>query len=200
MRNTITISPLRHAIALAALVCLLLVGFLPAVTTPALGLWLPWTTERDKIQKIASDVWDALVKNDLTTVNAYVAGDGADNFIKQEISLIKSLKIEDYECYVRNFQLDTVTGERALVVIEKVATQENGRQVKRMDMSVFRKIGGQWKIVMEKRKGRRTLEDIEPLDEDMLPSPSPKAADGKNSATGDSSAPSGPAIDIPSVK
>jgi len=187
--------------SLNTLTCNVLVGLLLlVVTTPAAGLWLPWTTERDRIQKIANDLWDALVKNDMTTVSAYVAGDGAENFIKQEMNLIKTLKIEDYECHVRNFQLDAVTGARALVVIEKIATQENGRQVKRMDMSVFRKIGGQWKMVMEKRKKRRSLEDFEARDEEAPPSESAKAAGEKNSATDGGSAPSGPAMDIPSVK
>ncbi len=199
MRNNAARSHLRCGITFSTRI-VLLVGLVLVVTTPAAGLWLPWTTERDKIQKIANDVWDALVKNDLSTVSLYVSGDGSENFIKQEMNLIKNLKIEDYECYVRQFQLDAVTGARALVVLEKVATQQNGRQLKRTDMSVFRKIGGQWKIVMEKTRKKRRLEEIDALDEGPPASERDQPVDGQISAVDGGSAPSGPEMNIPSLK
>ncbi|MEW6114957.1 MAG: hypothetical protein AB1664_22700, partial [Thermodesulfobacteriota bacterium] len=71
---------------LALLVALLLAA-------PTVAVSLPWTSEKDRIEKRLNEIWQALLKNDQYRLRAYVLGPGEDAFINQELDVIKRFGI-----------------------------------------------------------------------------------------------------------
>lgn len=130
---------------------LLIVGSL-ASAAPAFGLWLPWATEKQKVQKTVDDIWQALIDNNRKVLNGYITGPGRADFIKQERDLIERMKITKYECLLRNMRLNTGSGLWAFVEVEKVGFREGGGKFTRRDLTVLQKVRGLWRLVTGFRK------------------------------------------------
>ena len=203
MTAVVSKAPIRGMRTVGTRTCFV-IGLLLLVATPAVGLWLPWAGDKDKIEKTANDVWRALVNKDLKTLRLHVAGSGATLFIKQEIQIINSLKIEGYECHVKKLQLEPLYGNIAFVELEKIGTQEDGEQITRRNLSIFRKAGGEWKLLVEEpkdRRSKRTFEEFQELEEnEAAEQTGPKLPQSKVKPSEDASGPNGPTMDIPSTK
>lgn len=195
MSRSATKTPCRVGTAIRWSSCIL-IGIILLLSSPAAGIWLPWTSDQARIERIANEVWQALILKDHKTLKTHLWGAGAPNFIRQEMDLIKNLRIEEYECSVKKLQFDTVTGKLALVVLEKIATQESGQQIKRTEMSVFRIIGGRWRLVVDLPKRKRELEDLDDLDEEPATNENDLAVSFGRSRVGGSN-PAGPVMNVP---
>ncbi|MFZ5867324.1 MAG: hypothetical protein ACOYXY_15680 [Thermodesulfobacteriota bacterium] len=132
---------------LALLVALLLAA-------PTVAVSLPWTSEKDRIEKRLNEIWQALLKNDQYRLRAYVLGPGEDAFINQELDVIKRFGITDYECKALNVSLDPVYGQMAWVEVELIATLDDGESTSRRGLRVLKKIGGEWKLIAQVGKKR----------------------------------------------
>lgn len=136
---------------------LLVVSFVAVVFagSPALGLWMPWATEQDKVSKTLNDVWEALIRNDRAALKQYVMGLGSDLFIEREREIIERMKIREYECRPKSITIDPGNGVWAFADVEKIGKLENGNTFFRRDMSVLKKVDGLWRLVIEPKKSRR---------------------------------------------
>jgi hypothetical protein len=137
--------PHRHRAIIRILA--LLVALLLAAPTVAVSL--PWTSEKDRIEKRLNEIWQALLKNDQNRLRAYVLGPGEDAFINQELDVIKRFGITDYECKALNVSLDPVYGQMAWVEVELIATLDSGENTSRRGLRVLKKIGREWKLIAQ---------------------------------------------------
>jgi hypothetical protein len=159
MKHTSSHPAVRKAAGVRSLTFALAVLLLFA-QSPAWGLWLPWATEQDKIQRTLNDVWQGLVANNLAALQHILGGNGVGSFIKQETDLIKSQGIKNYNCTVKKIQYDPTTGSWAFVEYEKTATMEDSNEVTTAALAVLQKTGGQWKMIAS-TKDRRKAEQKE---------------------------------------
>ncbi len=143
----------RRSPILGALAVLLILGLTWGVS-PAPGVWLPWATDKDKIVKSLNEIWTALLAGNRAAAMAYLMGPAAPHFIDQEMARIRMLKIKEYECRVGNVTFDPVSKVFAFVDLEKIATLENGKQVKDRSLKTMRKVGDDWKLLVRVRKKR----------------------------------------------
>jgi len=130
----------------------LLVALLLAAPTGAVSL--PWTSEKDRIEKRLNEIWQALLRNDQNRLRAYVLGPGEDAFINQELDVIKRFGITDYECKALNVSLDPVYGQMAWVEVELIATLDDGENTSRRGLRVLKKVDGDWKLIAQIGKKR----------------------------------------------
>jgi hypothetical protein len=117
--------------------------------SPALGIWLPWAKEEQKITRRLNDIWTALVAKDKVTARKYLLGNAVDPFINQELDIIKTMKIRKINCRADKIQLDKVKGEFAFVEFAKICTLESGQEVTNRFLRVFRKVGDDWKLIAD---------------------------------------------------
>jgi len=134
--------------------------------TPAWGLWLPWATEQDKIQKTLNDVWQGLVENNLVALQHILAGNGIGSFVQQESDLVKSQGIKKYNCTVKKIQFDPTTGSWAFAEYEKTATMGDDNEVTTNALAVLQKIGGQWKMIARTKDRRKAAEKKKTMEEE----------------------------------
>jgi hypothetical protein len=158
----------RRSPILGALAVLLILGLTWGVS-PAPGVWLPWATDKDKIVKSLNEIWRALLAGNRAAAAAYLMGPAAPHFIDQEMARIRMLKIKKYECRVGKVNFDPVSKVFAFVDLEKVATLENGEQVKDRSLKTMRKVGDHWKLLVRARKKR----DKTPRSASAAPTKSP---------------------------
>lgn len=154
---------------------------------PVLGLWLPWAGEEDKIKKTVSDIWQALIKNDMVMLKQNLVGSNVDAFIALQKQAITEHKIKNYRCVINRVKIDPQSKAMAFVEFVKVATFQDGRESSTHDFSVLRKIQGQWKLVtgydkkrklpheqlkqaQDSRTGR--AKEVYPVPDEEFPSPS----------------------------
>ncbi|MEW6139143.1 MAG: hypothetical protein AB1733_13000 [Thermodesulfobacteriota bacterium] len=155
--------------------------------SPALGLWMPWATEQDKVSKTLNDVWEALIRNDRAALKQYVMGLGSDLFIAREREIIERMKIREYECRPKSITIDPGNGAWAFADVEKIGKLENGDTFFRRDMSVLKKVNGLWRLVIEPKKSRRDKVDQKQKKEEASPGEFVESAERD-------SAPAGPVL------
>jgi len=154
---------------------------------PALGLWLPWAGEEDKIKRTVSDIWQALIQNDMVTLKQNLVGTNVDAFIALQKQAITEHKIKNYRCVINKVKIDPQSKAMAFVEFVKVATFQDGHESSTHDFSVLRKIQGQWRLVTGSDKKRKLpheqqkqgqdsqpgrAKDVYPVPDEELPSPS----------------------------
>ncbi len=130
---------------------------------PAFGLWLPWSTAEQQIEKRSQDIFQALLRKDRKMLQYYVVGKNRDQFIAVELSQIRRRNIRDYDCEVRKATVDNVRGEYAWVDLKCTATLGNGQEFSRRLWKVFRKVGNDWKLYVHYSKDKK--EEEEPQDD-----------------------------------
>jgi hypothetical protein len=114
---------------------------------PAFGLWLPWATEEQKVKKSLNDVWQALIANDRVVLKQRLDENGAGLFIQQEREKIRTLHIKSYESNIKSVKIDPTTRSWAFVEHETVANLRDGKKMVIGNLSILRKIGGEWKLL-----------------------------------------------------
>lgn len=130
-----------RVILLLVTVCLVLVaghGF---------AYWLPWANEGDKVKKTLNEIWQALLKEDKPAARLYLAGDGVDFFIQQELDLIKRFGIKSFDFKIGEVTVAKAGATIAYVKFDKIALLENGNEMKTPALGVFRKAGGMWRYI-----------------------------------------------------
>lgn len=147
-RRTATGGCSRSWIPIAVACAILFVHALPSD-----AYWLPWTTERDKIDRRLNEIWEAIVAKDRHKLKFMVVGLGAKNFIDREISVIEQLGIESVECRVTNVRISNY--DWAFVVFEKVDTLKSGGELKNEYMKAMRRVDGDWRLLTNVRKRDR---------------------------------------------
>lgn len=132
-----------------ALTCAILFAW----TVPAQSYWLPWTTERDKIDRRLNEIWEAFVAKDRKKLQFMVVGRGARNFIDQELTAINQLGIESVKCRIT--KLSIANYDWAFVEFERTDTLKSGGELKNRFMKAMRKINNDWKLITNVRKKDR---------------------------------------------
>jgi hypothetical protein len=134
--------------------------------SPALSIWLPWASEQDKVKKTVTDVWSALIRNDRIILKQNLTGTAVDMFINRERENILREKIREYTCRNYKIKIDPQTGSLAFVEFDKVATIQGGGQRTSAEVSVLRKIGSNWFMVVGVQKKARAPQDLRRLREE----------------------------------
>lgn len=139
----------------ATLTWLFAVSVVCVLATPSLGLWLPWATEQDKVKQTLNEIYKALIANDRKMLDECLVGVGTAQFIEYEQSLIKRMKVKEYDCKPRSIQIDPGSGAWAFVDLEKIAKLENGDTFTQRSMVALKKVAGLWRLLIEPRRKDR---------------------------------------------
>ncbi len=93
-----------------------------------------------------TDIWQAVIANDQKTLKQLIAGNGEKLFIDRERQKIKNLKIKSYDCKIKSIKVDPTNKGWAFVEYETIAKLGNGKKLATGTISVFQKVGGEWKL------------------------------------------------------
>jgi len=168
--------------------CALSLFVLLFVNGPALGLWLPWAGEEDKIRKTLNDIWKGLIEKNDRLVAENLTGTALEAFVNQERDLIDRLKIEKYDFRINSVQFDSAGANWAFVDLEKVATLKDGSKVTSRSLTVLQRSGGEWRLVTGIGKHRTVQSTENARGEDPV-----RAEAGRTKSRG-------PAMNIPASK
>lgn len=137
----------RRLVRGALVCCVYLTFFVLAV--PSFGYWLPWAKEEDKIVRRLNEIWAAVLLGDTKMLRMYLVGDGAQNFIDQEIDYANRMKIKSYLLRVDKAQFDPVSRQFAFVETTRTATGEDGHTKTDRTLKVLKKVDDDWKLVVD---------------------------------------------------
>ncbi len=132
-----------------------------SVCLPAFGLWLPWATEQQKVKKALTGIWQAVIANDQRALKPLIAGNSAQLFIDRERRKIKALNIKSYDCKIKSVKVNPGNRSWAFVEYETIAKLGNGKKLATGTISVFQKVGGEWKLWPDFKR-RSLFSGIEP--------------------------------------
>ncbi len=127
-------------------------------TGPAFGLWLPWASERDKIDRRLNEIWSALINKDDWYLGQYITGSRTATFVEDERKVIKAQRIEEVKIRVNNVRFDPRTGRMAFVVFKKTVVREDGKEISETFMRVMKKDGGEWRLITDAPRTRADKE------------------------------------------
>ncbi|GEM_PF-1503627 len=149
----------RPVIAWAA--ALIVCAAVLSAVAPAHGLWMPWATEIDKIKKVISEIWVALLAGNETALKKHLDGTRAKSFTDQERDRIVRLNIRDYKFRIRRANVDNLKQEWAWIALDRIAIMAHGGVRTMSSMMVFRKVDGDWKLHIGDKKPRKKKEEPE---------------------------------------
>ncbi len=133
------------------------------------ALWLPWATDKDKIEKRLGEIWAALIARDRQLLKRIIVGDGVEQFIDHELDQIQTLKIKKYESKVNSVQIDRASGSFAFVDFERTGTTEDGKKIVSRFFKAFKKVGEDWKLMTgAERKKTKTPADSAEADQAFI--------------------------------
>lgn len=127
-------------------------------TGQAFALWLPWASERQKIERSLNQIWSSLIDKDDYYLGLYITGSRPSTFVEDERKAIKAQRIEEVRIRVKNVRFDPRTGRMAFVVFEKTGVRDDGKEISETFMRVMKKEGGEWRLITDAPRTRSDKE------------------------------------------
>ncbi len=121
-------------------------ALLVVTIVPAHGLWMPWATEADRIQKTLNDFRHALAMGDKEGAQELLTGSAPELYVEQKLDELQRLGIRKQECNLVKVTIDPSTGTWAFADVEYVSELPSGQVIRARVMNGLRKIDGVWKL------------------------------------------------------